>query len=106
VNLHLYDRDFVGQDFLGEVKISLSKLLESSGDAIEQWFTLEKEPTKTYNKETKKPAQVQVKIHYPKVRLKLNLRLRLIDLFVVLSLVFILLFLLHSFCFMGERFND
>lgn len=66
VNLHLYDRDFVGQDFLGEVKIPLSKLLESSGDSIEQWFTLEKEPTKTYNKEAKKPGQVQVKIHYPK----------------------------------------
>lgn len=76
VNLHLYDRDFVGQDFLGEVKISLSKLLESSGDAIEQWFTLEKEPTKTYNKEAKKPGQVQVKIHYPKVRLNDLLRTR------------------------------
>jgi len=66
VTIHLFDRDFVGQDFLGEVKVSLAKLLAADTDSIELWEKLEKEPTKNYNKETKKPGYLQLKLHYPK----------------------------------------
>jgi len=66
VTVTLFDRDFVGQDFLGEVKIPLSRLLSQDSDSLEVWEMIEKEPTKNYNKDTKKPGQLQVKLHYPK----------------------------------------
>jgi calcium-dependent protein kinase len=66
VIINLFDRDFVGQDFLGSVEVSLAKLINSENDYIESWEKLEKEPTKNYNKEIKKPGQIQIKIHYPK----------------------------------------
>jgi len=66
VTVQLFDRDFVGQDFLGEVKFPLSRLIQAETDSIEVWETLKDEPTKTFNKEGKLPGQIQLKFHYPK----------------------------------------
>jgi len=71
ITLHLYDRDLIGEDFLGEVTIPVRELLDSSEDSIEKWIVLANEPSKTYNKGEKRPGQILIKLHYPK---KANLR--------------------------------
>jgi len=71
ITLRVYDRDLIGEDFLGDVTILLKELIDSSEDTLGKWITLENEPTKTYNKGEKKPGQISIKLHYPK---KANLR--------------------------------
>jgi len=66
ITLRLFDRDLIGEDFLGEVTIPVKDLLDSSEDSIEKWIVLENEPSKTYNKGEKRPGQISIKLHYPK----------------------------------------
>jgi hypothetical protein len=73
ITVNLFDRDLVGQDFLGKVVVPLSVLLEDEGDSVERWFTLLEEPTETFNKGPKLPGEIQLKLHYPKVELVLLL---------------------------------
>jgi len=56
----------IGQDFLGVVTIPMSKLLLAEGDSIQEWFCVEKEPTKNYNKGPKNPGTIELKFHYQK----------------------------------------
>jgi len=66
VTLNLFDRDLIGADFLGCVTVPMAKLLSVDTDFVQEWFTLEKEPTKTFNKGPKNPATIELKFHYPK----------------------------------------
>eukprot|EP01128_Nolandella_sp_AFSM9_P000647 TRINITY_DN1079_c0_g1_i1.p1 TRINITY_DN1079_c0_g1~~TRINITY_DN1079_c0_g1_i1.p1 ORF type:complete len:489 (+),score=118.30 TRINITY_DN1079_c0_g1_i1:59-1468(+) len=67
ITIKLYDRDLVSNDFLGEVTIPLSKLINHSGDSLTKWFDLVDEPTKTYNKGEKRTGQLKLTLHYPKL---------------------------------------
>lgn len=67
ITINLYDKDLIGQDFLGIVTIPMSKLLLVDGDSIQEWFPIDKEPTKNYNKGLKNPGFIEIKLHYPKV---------------------------------------
>lgn len=66
ISLQLFDRDLIGEDFLGEATIPVKELVESSEDSMEKWYQLENEPSKTYNKGDKRPGQILIKLHYPK----------------------------------------
>jgi len=66
ITLRLFDRDLIGEDFLGETTVRVQDLLDSSEDFVEKWVPLDNEPTKTYNKGEKKSGHILVKLHYPK----------------------------------------
>jgi len=66
LTIRLFDRDLIGQDYLGKVSIPLSKLIHESGDSLEAWFPVEEEPTENFNKGTKLPGELLLKLHYPK----------------------------------------
>lgn len=63
----LYDRDLVGQDFLGRVVIPVSAIVEEEGDSFEKWFLVQDEPTENFNRGPKLPGEIKLKLHYPKV---------------------------------------
>ena len=61
VYVKVFDRDrWSKDDFLGEVSIS-GKQLET-GDPIEGWYELEKEPKKKKNPEK---GEIRLKLHFP-----------------------------------------
>lgn len=66
ITVKLFDRDLIGEDYLGEVVVNVSELINAADDSIERWFPLVDEPTKNYNKGDKKPGQILLKLHYPK----------------------------------------
>jgi len=65
ITIKLYDRDFVGQDYLGKVIIILTQLLSADNNwTLESWFPLEDEPTKIKNKNEKKPGKIRIGLQY------------------------------------------
>jgi len=60
VTIKVYDRDFVGQDYLGGIIIRLSQLSADNNWTLEAWYPLENEPTKTKNKNEKNPEESEL----------------------------------------------